>query len=70
LRACNCSGIEQLRGFSINELGGYQVKVVIFIEIGDKQLNWEDCLESEQKDIGLILNKQGLSALGYSNKEI
>jgi len=46
------------------------MRVVIFVEIGDSQTKWDDYSESEQKDIGLILNKQGLNALGYFYKKI
>lgn len=45
------------------------MKVVIFVEKGDLQINWEDCSENEQKEIDLALNMQGLSTLGYFEKE-
>lgn len=44
------------------------MKVVIFIEKGDLQTNWNDYSENEKWNIGLILNKQGLSNLGYVPK--
>ena len=46
------------------------MNIVIFVEIGNGQIKWEDCSENEKKDIELALNKQGLSALGYFYKEL
>jgi len=45
------------------------VKVVIFVEKGDLQIKWGECSEIEKKDIELALNIQGLSTLGYLQKE-
>ena len=45
------------------------MKVIIFVEKDDLNLKWEDYSENEKKDIALILNNQGLGALGYFQKK-
>ena len=45
------------------------MKVIIFVEKDDLNLKWEDCSENEKKDIALVLNNQGLGALGYFQKK-
>jgi len=45
------------------------MKVIIYVEKGDLKINWNDCSKTEQKEIGFMLNKQGLRAIGYFPKE-